>query len=104
MFKSICYKFKVSNVGEKINHVDGMTIEAAEHMMATRLYQNTAKVHFDLHAQKDGRFGRRLIYGGHIFSLARGLSFNGLANAFHIAAINGGRHVALYAVAHCLSR
>ena len=24
----------------------------------------------------------------------RALSFNGLANAFHIAAINGGRHVA----------
>ena len=71
-----------------------MTLEEAEHMLATRLYQNTAKVHFDLHAQKDGRFGKRLIYGGHIISLARGLSFNGLANAFHIAAINGGRHVA----------
>ena len=27
-------------------------------------------------------------------SLARALSFNGLANAFHIAAINGGRHAA----------
>jgi 2-methylfumaryl-CoA hydratase len=26
--------------------------------------------------------------------LARALSFNGFANAFHIAAINGGRHVA----------
>ena len=25
------------------------------------------------------------------------LSFNGLANAFHVAAINGGRHVALFA-------
>jgi 2-methylfumaryl-CoA hydratase len=81
-------------VGEKIDHVDGMTLEEAEHMLATRLYQNTAKVHFDLHAQKDGRFGKRLIYGGHIISLARGLSFNGLANAFHVAAINGGRHVA----------
>lgn len=80
--------------GEKIDHVDGMTLEEAEHMLATRLYQNTAKVHFDLHAQKDGRFGKRLIYGGHIISLARSLSFNGLANAFHIAAINGGRHVA----------
>jgi len=28
-----------------------------------------------------------------VISLARALSFNGLANAFHIAAINGGRHV-----------
>lgn len=81
-------------VGERIDHVDGMTLEEAEHMLATRLYQNTAKVHFDQFSQKDGRFGKRLIYGGHIISLARSLSFNGLANAFHIAAINGGRHVA----------
>ena len=29
-----------------------------------------------------------------MISLARTLSFNGFANAFHIAAINGGRHVA----------
>ena len=28
-----------------------------------------------------------------MISLARALSFNGIANAFHIAAINGGRHV-----------
>jgi 2-methylfumaryl-CoA hydratase len=80
--------------GERIDHVDGMTVEEAEHQLATRLYQNTAKVHFDQHAAKDSRFGRRLIYGGHVISLAHALSFNGLANAFHIAAINGGRHVA----------
>jgi 2-methylfumaryl-CoA hydratase len=78
--------------GEKIDHVDGMTIEEAEHMMATRLYQNTAKVHFNQHTEKEGRFGRRIVYGGHIISLARSLSFNGLANASSIAAINGGRH------------
>jgi 2-methylfumaryl-CoA hydratase len=81
-------------VGEKIDHVDGMTVEEAEHQIATRLYQNTAKVHFDGYAAKDTRFGKRLIYGGHVISLARALSFNGLANAFHIAGINGGRHVA----------
>ena len=80
--------------GEKIDHVDGMTIEEAEHQTATRLYQNTAKVHFNAQAQKDSRFGERLIYGGHVISLARALSFNGLANAFHIAAINSGDHVA----------
>jgi 2-methylfumaryl-CoA hydratase len=80
--------------GERIDHVDGMTIEEAEHMIATRLYQNTAKVHFDQMLQKSSRFGRRLIYGGHIISIARSLSFNGLANAFKVAAINGGRHVA----------
>jgi 2-methylfumaryl-CoA hydratase len=80
--------------GARIDHVDGMTVEEAEHMIATRLYQNTAKVHFNQLSEGEGRFGRRLIYGGHVISLARALSFNGLANAFHIAAINGGRHVA----------
>jgi 2-methylfumaryl-CoA hydratase len=79
--------------GERIDHVDGMTVEEAEHQLATRLYQNTAKVHFNQFTEGQGRFGRRLIYGGHVISLARALSFNGLANAFHIAAINGGRHV-----------
>jgi 2-methylfumaryl-CoA hydratase len=81
-------------VGEKIDHVDGVTIEEAEHQMATRLYQNTARVHFNQFSQSKDRFGRRLIYGGVVISLARTLSFNGLANAFHIAAINAGRHVA----------
>ncbi len=81
-------------VGEKIDHVDGMTIEEAEHQLATRLYQNTAKVHFNQHSEGQGRFGRRLLYGGVVISLARALSFNGLENVFHVAAINGGRHVA----------
>ncbi len=80
-------------VGEKIDHVDGMTIEEAEHQMATRLWQNTAKVHFNQHEQGQGRFGRRLVYGGHVISIARSLTFNGLGSAFHIAAINGGAHV-----------
>ncbi|HEY5337752.1 MAG TPA: MaoC family dehydratase [Rhizomicrobium sp.] len=80
-------------IGEKIDHVDGMTIEESDHMLATRLYQNTAKVHFNQFSEGKGRFGRRLIYGGHVISLARALSFNGLANAVSIAAINGGRHV-----------
>jgi len=80
--------------GQKIDHRDGVTIEDAEHMMATRLYQNTARVHFDAHEQTKSRFGKRLVYGGHIISLARALSFNGLANAVFVAAINGGRHVA----------
>lgn len=88
------HRFGDYAVGEKIDHVDGMTVEEAEHQLATRLYQNTAKVHFNQHSESQGRFGRRLIYGGHVISLARGLSFNGLANAFHIAAINGGRHAA----------
>jgi 2-methylfumaryl-CoA hydratase len=88
------HRFGDYQVGEKIDHQDGVTVEEAEHQMATRLYQNTARVHFNQLAQSKDRFGRRLIYGGHVMSLARALSFNGLANAFHITAINAGRHVA----------
>src|SRR2546427_2741333 len=87
------YRFGDYAVGEKIDHIDGITVEEAEHQIATRLYQNTARIHFDQHSAAKGRFGRRLIYGGHVISLARALSFNGLANAFHIAGINGGPHV-----------
>jgi len=76
-------------IGEKIDHVDGVTIEEAEHMLATRLWQNTAKVHFDATNREDGK---RLIYGGHVISLARTLSFNGLANAQMIVGLNGGAH------------
>ena len=75
--------------GEVIDHVDGVTIEEAEHMLATRLWQNTAKVHFDATFRPDGQ---RLIYGGHVISMARALSFNGLANAQMIAGLNGGAH------------
>lgn len=74
--------------GEMIDHVDGVTIEEAEHMLATRLWQNTAKVHFDLTFRPEGR----LIYGGHVISMARALSFNGLANAQMIVGLNGGAH------------
>jgi len=77
-------------IGEKIDHVDGATIEEAEHMIATRLWQNTSKVHFDVMARKEWQ---RLIYGGHVISLARTLSFNGLANAQMVAGINAGAHV-----------
>ena len=88
------HRFGDYQVGERIDHADGVTVEEAEHQLATRLYQNTAKVHFDGFAAKQTRFGRRLIYGGVVISIARALSFNGLGNAFKIAAINSGRHVA----------
>jgi 2-methylfumaryl-CoA hydratase len=81
-------------VGERIDHRAGITIEEAEHQLATRLYQNTARPHYDAHYAAGTRFGKRLIYGGHVISLARALSFNGLANAFWPVALNGGRHAA----------
>ena len=81
-------------IGERIDHIAGHTVEEAEHQMATRLYQNSARVHFDGLMTKETRFKKRLVYGGHVISIARSLSFNGLANAFKVAAINGGSHAA----------
>ncbi len=79
-------------VGDVIDHVDAMTIEEAEHAMATRLYQNTARVHFDAHSMRTSRFGKRLMYGGHVISVAHALSFNGLENALCILGWNSGAH------------
>jgi 2-methylfumaryl-CoA hydratase len=79
--------------GERIVHPQGLTIEDAEHQMATHLYQNNARVHFNLHMQKDSRLGRRLVYGGHIISLAHAISFDGLENALRILAFNAGSHI-----------
>ena len=76
-------------IGEMIDHVDGSTVQETEHMLATRLWQNTARVHFDGSYRPDGRL---LVYGGHVISLAHALSFNGLANAQMIVGINAGAH------------
>ena len=86
------FYFDDYNIGEEIDHLDGQTIEEAEHQLATRLYQNNARVHFNHHIEKDGRFGKRIIYGGYIISLARAISCNGLANAFKVVAIHSGKH------------
>ena len=78
--------------GERIHHVEGVAIEEAEHQMAARLYQNTARAHFNAHGLTGSRFGRRVVYGGHVISVARELSFNGLENAIRVLAFNGGTH------------
>ena len=77
---------------EPIKHPAGMTIDDTDHTLATKLYQNTARVHFDLHHMKDSRFGRRLVYGGHVMSICRALSYDGLENVLSIVAINSGTH------------
>ena len=79
-------------VGERINHPAGMTISDSDHTLATKLYQNNARLHFDDVMMKQTTFGRRLMYGGHIISLCRALSHDGLENALTIAAINAGTH------------
>jgi 2-methylfumaryl-CoA hydratase len=78
--------------GESIDHPGAITVEEADHMLATRLYQNTARVHFDAFSAREGPFGKRLVYGGHVISIARALAHDGLENAFAIAAIHGGTH------------
>ena len=78
--------------GERIHHVNGMTVDDSDHTLATRLYQNNARLHFEASMMKGSPFGRRLMYGGHVISVCRALTFNGLANAVRIAAINGGTH------------
>ncbi len=92
MLAGSMHRFDSYDVGEKIDHIDGGSVDEAEHRLATRLYQNTARVHFNNHRERDGRFGRCIVYGGHVLSLARALSFNGLGNILHLAAINGGTH------------
>ena len=81
--------FNDYQVGELIDHIDGNTICEADHLFATRLWQNNSRVHFDIIDREDKK---RLIYGGHIISLVRALSFNGLENAQMIVGINGGTH------------
>jgi 2-methylfumaryl-CoA hydratase len=78
--------------GERIVHPQGITIEEAEHQMATRLYQNNARVHFNAHMQKDSRLGRRIIYGGHVISIAHAIAYDGLENAIRVLAFNAGSH------------
>jgi 2-methylfumaryl-CoA hydratase len=81
-------------VGERLDHPDAMTIEEADHVQATRLYHNSAQAHFDARGMADSRFGRRIVYGGHVISVAIALARNGLQTALKIAAWNGGAHVA----------
>lgn len=80
------------SVGAVIHHPSGMTIEDSDHMLATRLYQNNARLHFDALMMQDTHFGKRLMYGGHVISICRALSYDGLENALSIAAINSGTH------------
>lgn len=79
-------------IGERIDHPAGMTLDESDHTFATRLYQNPARLHFDAHMMRTSAFGRRLVYGGHVISVCRALSYEGLENALLIAAINAGSH------------
>ena len=86
------YFWESYQAGERINHAAGMTINPADHTLATRLYQNNARLHFDDYLMKSSSFGQRLVYGGVPISLCRSLSFEGFENAISILAINAGTH------------
>jgi 2-methylfumaryl-CoA hydratase len=96
------YFWEDYQVGERINHAAGMTINPADHTLATRLYQNNARLHFEnlhnpdlqvnvtdaIQIKKD----KRLVYGGVAISICRSSSFESLENAISILAINAGTH------------
>jgi len=79
--------------GERIDHLGGMTVNDSDHSSATRLYQNTARAHFDAVLMAAQPHQRRLVYGGHVISLCKSLSYEGLENVLCWSAINAGRHV-----------
>ncbi len=85
-------RFDDFSVGDTVSHPAGMTLDETDHTLATKLYQNTARVHFDARHMADTAFGRRLVYGGHVISICRALSHDGLENALGWVAINGGTH------------
>lgn len=85
-----CYAFEDYAPGEIIRHFDPMAVNPSDHMLLTRLTQNSAKVHFD----RAGMDGRPLVYGGVVISIGYALSFNGLENRYGMLAINGGQHLA----------
>jgi 2-methylfumaryl-CoA hydratase len=86
------YFFEDYVAGERLNHPEGITIDNSDHTLATKLYQNNAKVHFNDHMMKSTPMGQRLMYGGIVISMARAISFNGLQNAQWVYAINSGNH------------
>jgi len=86
------YFWEDYQVGERINHAAGLTINDSDHSIATHLYQNNARLHFDDFLMKDSNYGKRLVYGGVAISMCRALSFDGLENAISVLAINAGTH------------
>jgi 2-methylfumaryl-CoA hydratase len=86
------YFWEDYQVGERLNHPAGMTINDSDHSLATRLYQNNARLHFDAHLMQSAVGNKRLVYGGVVISACRALSYEGLENALSILAINGGTH------------
>ena len=84
------FRFDDYAVGERVLHFDGQTLNHSDHMSFTRLFQNSAKVHFDAVMTN----GKPLIYGGVPISLGYAMALNGFENRVGIAGINSGAHTA----------
>jgi 2-methylfumaryl-CoA hydratase len=82
------FAFEDYQAGERVFHYDGMTVNSSDHMSFTRLFQNSAKVHFD-GVLTDGR---PLVYGGVPISYGYAQALNGFENRLGICAVNGGAH------------
>jgi 2-methylfumaryl-CoA hydratase len=75
-------------VGEYVDHVDGHTVNPSDHMGFTRLFQNSARVHFDaLHTA-----GSPLVFGGFVMSVGYAQSLNGFDNRLGLVGMNSGAH------------
>lgn len=82
------YFFEDYTPGERIFHYDGMTVNSSDHMSYTRVWQNSAKVHFDAILTE----GKPLVYGGLPIAVAYAQAYNGLENRSGIVAMNSGAH------------
>ena len=60
--------------GTVLRHARGKTVEALENVLITNLVMNTAQSHFNEHAMKESRFGRRVTFGGVTLALVIGLT------------------------------
>ncbi|MET0542305.1 MAG: MaoC family dehydratase [Variovorax sp.] len=93
LFTGCADLFEDYAVGERIDHPGAMTLNDSDHSLATRLYQNTARAHFDATTMARSPMQQRLVYGGHIISVCKALAYDGFENLLSILAVHGGSHV-----------
>jgi 2-methylfumaryl-CoA hydratase len=74
--------------GMRIDHPCGTTIEEADHMSASRLFQNSLKAHPDAFAMRGSDAGQREVHGAHVLSVCRALACDGLENVAGIYTIS----------------
>jgi len=84
----IGWTFEDYQPGERIFHHDGHTVTPGDHMAFTRLFQNSARVHFDaMHTD-----GKPLVFGGYVMSIGYAQMLSGMENRRGLVAINSGTH------------